>query len=141
MGLLIKDRFRRIDNEVECPSSQTFVELLKCQSCIQEQLNFFTQYEIKSRDDQPLTNQWIDTAFQRFHVLNNFTTWLLVYKRNQFLAASTWEQYFVLSTSDIKYLLFNFRKAGLVWKIVLDENSREFLSVDNHLLLLEVSLN
>ncbi|XP_066923094.1 uncharacterized protein [Clytia hemisphaerica] len=136
MGLLIKDRFRRVDNEVECPSSQTFVELLKCQSCIQEQLNFFTQYGIKSRDDQP-SNQWINTAFQRFHVLNDFTRWMLLYKRNQFLASSTWEQYFVLSTSDIKYLLFNFRKVALVWNNVFDESSHELLSVNDHLLLLE----
>ena len=116
MGVLIKDRFRKNDANELYPASVTFVELLKCHSCLQEHLNFLKQYNFKltkTRQQEELNHLLItvSTTVNRFITFHRFVKWLLLCKRHQFLVASTWEQFFVISTTDLRLILMTCQRA------------------------------
>lgn len=138
MGLLVKDRFRFNEStESVSPSSVTCGELLKCTSCVHGQLKFFTQY--KMTKSSGLFGCWINTTFSRFKTLLVFTSNMMLHKRHQFLTSATWEQYFVLTSADIQFILLSFQQSASIWKALLNlDDSKSLLWIERNLLFLEV---
>ena len=137
MSVLVKDRFRHNESENISPSSATVIQLLKCSTTFHEQLKFFIQFNMGSHDLN-LYGYWLDKAFERFQVVNTYTRNVLSYKRIQFLLSATWEQYFVLTSADIQFLLLTYQQAASSWNTLLHPDSNFLSLIKTHQRFLEV---
>ena len=138
MGVLVKDRFRHNESDENIsPSSPTVVQLLKCSSTFHDQLKFFIQNKM-GLHDLDLYSYWLNKALERFQTLNTYIRNVLSYKRKQFLLSATWEQYFVLTSADIQFLLLTYQQAASSWNSLFNLDSRYLLWINTHQKFLEV---
>lgn len=145
MGVLIKDRFRKNDSMVAYPASATFIELLKCHSCLQEHLNFLKQNNFKLSNNTRHLGEThhlsitVQTTVNRFIAFHRFVKWLLLCKRHQFLVSSTWEQFFVISTTDLRLVLLTSQRAAPGLTSITEEDVADTL-INKNIVFLEVTL-
>lgn len=110
MGLLLKDRFRYVDGDGITPSSATLSAFLKCQMFIQEQFKCLQKHNKLSAIPNGVASTsrrccgGSDTAslLHQLLTLHSFLRTFLLSKRQRFLLSATWEQFLVITASDVK---------------------------------------